>query len=412
MNNYSVKIETQNNELFVSCLLYLVCPLLGLLILLAFILSRINNKDKRIIYLFFFLLSLYLGLINSSKIPITDQLMYYEAYSMVPQRNILENLMGIYGDRELTPKEMGFGLLNLIGYYMTMGNYPFFITLFTVLLYMLYFDAIYKWFYYIHVRQPICYIISAILILAFFTQFFNITIHLQRQTLATAVVVHAIVRTVIRDKVSWPSVILSLTLHTSVGIFLPLFIFYSHIKKLSFIKILSVVSIFVFLIGSLSTLATFLISVIGGVDIYALNRLEGMNDENREEAMPMALVVLISLPLTLISLKNILLANKKKYQSNETALYVFYFFLISFSIFNPSNTMQYRYFMMSYSFIPFILPVFSRRLNQLEILYLFALPFFSILRFYLTFKSIPFTYAPLEIILFGNIYSLFNYNLI
>lgn len=411
MNSYNVKIETQN-VLFVSCLLYLACPLLGLLILLTFILSRINNKDKKIIYLFFFLLSLYLGLINSSKIPVTDQLMYYEAYSMVPQRNILENLMGIYGDRELTPKEMGFGLLNLIGYYITMGNYPLFITLFTVLLYMLYFDAIYKWFYYIQVQQPICYIISAILILAFFTQFYNITIHLQRQMLATAVVVHAIVQTIIRDKVAWPSVILSFTLHTSVGIFLPLFIFYRYIKKLSLVKILLVVGIFIFLMSGLSTLATFLISVIGGVDVYALNRLEGMNNAGREEAMPIAVVMLISIPLTLISLKNIHFVNKYKIRSNEIVLYVFYFFLISFSIFNPNNTMQYRYFMMSYGFIPFIIPLFFRKLNQLELLYLLVLPVFLILCFYFTFESIPFSYAPLEIILFGNIYSLFNYNLI
>lgn len=410
MNNYNDKIKAQN-VLFVSCLLYLACPLLGLLILLTFILSRINNKNKKIIYLFFFLLSLYLGLINSSKIPVTDQLMYYEAYNMVPQRNILENLMGIYGDRELTPKEMGFGLLNLIGYYITMGNYPLFITLFTVLLYMLYFDAIYKWFYYIHVQQPVFYIISAILILAFFTQFFNLTIHLQRQMLATAVVVHAIVQTVIKDKVAWPSAILSLTLHTSVGIFLPLFIFYSYIKKLSLIKILSVVGIFIFLMAGLSTLATSLTSIIG-VDMYALNRLEGMNNAGREDAMPMTLVMLISFPLTLISLKNIHFVNKYKIRSNEIVLYVFYFFLISFSAFNPNNTMQYRYFMMSYGFIPFILPVFFRKLNQLEFLYLLVIPVFLILRFYFTFESIPFTYAPLEIILFGNIYSLFNYNLI
>lgn len=410
MNNYNDKIKAQN-VLFVSCLLYLACPLLGLLILLTFILSRINNKNKKIIYLFFFLLSLYLGLINSSKIPVTDQLMYYEAYNMVPQRNILENLMGIYGDRELTPKEMGFGLLNLIGYYITMGNYPLFITLFTVLLYMLYFDAIYKWFYYIHVQQPVFYIISAILILAFFIQFFNLTIHLQRQMLATAVVVHAIIQTVIKDKVAWSSAILSLTLHTSVGIFLPLFIFYSYIKKLSLIKILSVVGIFIFLMAGLSTLATSLTSIIG-VDMYALNRLEGMNNAGREDAMPMTLVMLISFPLTLISLKNIHFVNKYKIRSNEIVLYVFYFFLISFSAFNPNNTMQYRYFMMSYGFIPFILPVFFRKLNQLEFLYLLVIPVFLILRFYFTFESIPFTYAPLEIILFGNIYSLFNYNLI
>lgn len=410
MNNYNDKIKAQN-VLFVSCLLYLACPLLGLLILLTFILSRINNKNKKIIYLFFFLLSLYLGLINSSKIPVTDQLMYYEAYNMVPQRNILENLMGIYGDRELTPKEMGFGLLNLIGYYITMGNYPLFITLFTVLLYMLYFDAIYKWFYYIHVQQPVFYIISAILILAFFIQFFNLTIHLQRQMLATAVVVHAIIQTVIKDKVAWSSAILSLTLHTSVGIFLPLFIFYSYIKKLSLIKILSVVGFFIFLMAGLSTLATSLTSIIG-VDMYALNRLEGMNNAGREDAMPMTLVMLISFPLTLISLKNIHFVNKYKIRSNEIVLYVFYFFLISFSAFNPNNTMQYRYFMMSYGFIPFILPVFFRKLNQLEFLYLLVLPVFLILRFYFTFESIPFTYAPLEIILFGNIYSLFNYNLI
>ncbi len=393
--------------LVISCIIYLLCPLLGLFLLLISILS--GCKEKRVLNTFFVLLALYMGLVNSTKIPVTDQQMYYEAYKLVPHRSLWENLTGIYGTHgDMTTKEMGYGLLNVVGYYITLGSYPLFITVFTFALYMLYYAAIYKWFNYIHVKKPYIYIISAVITLTFFTQFFNITIHLQRQMIATAVIIYSIVQTIIKGKVPWILVIIGISLHTSVGLFLPLFILVSFFKRLTKKQILIIVGAFALLISSLNIIAASLLSKLGG-DVYALNRLQTMGATNREEAMASGIVMLVSIPLVFISIKNISDKNQTC-PANTIILYMFYLFNIVFSAFNPDNTMQYRYFMMSYGFIPFILPLLSRKLNLGWKIYLFVIPAFFFLRFYLTFEEIIYTYAPVEYVALGNVFTLFNYN--
>lgn len=72
--------------------------------------------------------------------------------------------------------------------------------------------------------------------------------------------------------------------------------------------------------------------------------------------------------------------------------------------------MQYRYFMMSYVFIPFIMPLASRKLVLTEKLFLIAVPTFLFIRFYMTFDDIVFDFAPVEEVMTSDVFSLFNYN--
>ncbi len=394
--------------IFISCIIYLFCPLFGIVVLLVSILS--GNNNKRLLFYFFILLALYMGLINSTKIPVTDQAMYYEAYKLVPNRSLWENLTGIYGTHgKMTTKEMGFGLLNVIGYYITFGSYPLFITLFTFILYMLYYYAIYNWFKFLNIRKVTLYIVSAVITLTFFTQFFNLTIHLQRQMIATAVIIFSIIQTIVKGKIQWLWVLIAISLHTSVGLFLPLFVIIFFIKKITRKLIIIILGGFAVLISVLNYIATSLLNSLGG-DIYALNRLQSMGN-SQEDAMATGLVMLVSLPLAFISIKDIL-TKEKCYDNNSIILYLFYLFNIIFSIFNPDNTMQYRYFMMSYGFIPFILPLLSWKINFGEKIYLLIIPVFFFFRFYFTFEQITFRYAPIEYVLLGNVFTLFNYNYI
>ena len=226
--------KEQSKIILVALLLYCFMPLLGILWLLFFILHS-GIHYRRPTYILFLLLAIYMGLINSTKVPYNDQVMYHEAFLLVPHRTLWQNMTGIYGLRlGPTTKELSFGLLNVVGYYVSLGKYALFITLFTTTIYMLIFDSIYKWFHYLKLHKPLYYILSGIFTIAFFTQYFNLTIHLQRQMFATAVIMYALVRMVTTSKIPWWIVILAVTMHTSVGLFPPLFVFYQFSRKLNF----------------------------------------------------------------------------------------------------------------------------------------------------------------------------------
>ena len=384
-----------------SCILYIVCPLLGLGGLLLIVLT--DNKNKRLTYIFFVLLALYIGLINSTKIPFSDQIQYMEAYKLVPHRHIWNNLTGIYGYGNSTTKEMGYGLLNIVGFYLSFGFYPLFITLFTVALYMLYFTAIYRWFHLLKIKNPTGYTISAVLVLAFFTQFFNLTIHLQRQEIATALMIHALIIMLSTGKVPWLLVIISISLHTSVGLFLPLFMLFQFTKGLTLRRIILIIGGMSLLLPIVSILAS---SFTG--NIYMIERLQNMGT-SEETAMSGTLVAIVSIPLTIISIKYLYDNRKQKTLPVEAYLFLFYLFNISFSAFNPDSTMQYRYFMMSYGFIPFILPLVSKKQGAIRNIVLIMIPIFFFLRFFITFEDITFQYAPLDNVMTSNIFSLYNY---
>lgn len=400
--------KEQSKIILVALLLYCFMPLLGILWLLFFILHS-GIHYRRPTYILFLLLAIYMGLINSTKVPYNDQVMYHEAFLLVPHRTLWQNMTGIYGLRlGPTTKELSFGLLNVVGYYVSLGKYALFITLFTTTIYMLIFDSIYKWFHYLKLHKPLYYILSGIFTIAFFTQYFNLTIHLQRQMFATAVIMYALVRMVTTSKIPWWIVILAVTMHTSVGLFLPLFVFYQFSRKLTIKQIFLILGILGVGFGIISIFANSLLN-IAGEDIYALQRLSKMTEEGTEERMPTYLLLIISMPLTLISLVNIRKHHERKH-TNELFFFLFYLFNMLFSIANPNNTMQYRYFMMSYIFLPFIMPLANRKLILAERFFLIATPLFLFFRFYITFDDIVYEFAPVEEVICSNIFSLFNYN--
>jgi hypothetical protein len=367
-----------------------------------------KHPSKKVVYFFFFLLALYLGDINSTKVPLSDQVMYQEAFKLVPHRNLWQNLTGIYGlSGGATTKEMGYGLFNIIGYYVSLGVYPLFILLGTTLIYMLYYDAIYQFYNYIKKGVTIYYIVAAVLTLSFFTQFFNLTIHLERQYLATTFTMYALVRTIVTHRIPWILLILAATLHTSTGVFLPLFLLRQFKKNLSLKWTFIIIGGLCVIMASLNFILGAFLS--GDSDVYAVQRLQDMDGEGREERMSTSLVLLAAVPLYYITLKN-LLFYRHLLKRDEVLIFMFYLFITIFALANPNNTMQYRFFMMSYSFIPFILPLLFRKDSLVCRSYLVVISAFMVLRFYLTFEQITFTYAPVEDVIFENFFGLFDKN--
>jgi hypothetical protein len=79
---YGRPIEKQ---CIVSCvLLFFISPVMGL-ILLLFTLISIKRDVKWLYYTFFFCLSMWLGAINATKLPASDQIGYLQIFKHVPE---------------------------------------------------------------------------------------------------------------------------------------------------------------------------------------------------------------------------------------------------------------------------------------------------------------------------------------
>ncbi len=378
---------------------FLIMPIFGIIYSTIIVfLDRTHNKKD--LFFLFILLSLYMGGINATKIPASDQIQYMNAYLQVPHQSFIESLTNIYGDpTRSTYKEMGYGLFYFFGYCVRLGNYNLFNLEFSVFLYMLMMVSIYKFFSILKVRPLTSYVVSAVFILCFFSQYFNLTIHLQRQMIAVSVMLWAIVDVTIKQKVNWIIPLFAVTLHTSVALFLPFFMLIYIRNRLKMWHIFALLVIFCFIMGLLSTIFS-AFSTILGIGIYGIERLAnaGTSAETRFDSK---IVILFSLPLIYISIRE-LWVQRKEIRHRVNLLFIMYCILICFSYLNPDNTMQYRYFMISYSFMPFILPLLFLRMRKFSQLYLFSISTFLILRFYFTFKDIGWDYAPVYDVLLQN----------
>ena len=144
--NFKMAVQQNSKLMFVAIVLFLLMPIVGILFAATIVIQN-NIKDKRIYFFLFLLMALYMGVINVTKTPASDQVQYMNAYMQIPNQTLFESLTNIYVDSSrLTYKEMGYGLLNFLGYYISFGNYKLFIIEFTVFLYMLLMISIYKFF--------------------------------------------------------------------------------------------------------------------------------------------------------------------------------------------------------------------------------------------------------------------------
>lgn len=401
----------KNNNICVFALLtFMIFPLLGISIMLLANLSH-ERIDKFRLLFFFVLLACYLGVINATKIPISDQWYYWQAYKEVPKMGLEGSLHNVYSSFYFTTatstKDMGFGLLNYIGYYLTLGCYPLFILVFTAILYYCLFYAIFKYFTYLfndlEAKQRI---LSGVVTIAFFTQFFNLTIHLQRQEIATSFIVLAMVLYIVRGQRNWLLICLAISLHTSVIMFFPIFFtvkLVEHKSKKWLVYFILCVSL-VFL--TLTNIAQYFLNAFNTDSSVVINRLANMGN-SEEERMSMGIVLFMSLPMLYISIKRLFFQQQVQIK-RERIMLLFYIVIMIFVFITPDNTMQYRFFMMTYIYIPFILPLLLKN-TLYDRMWLTLLPFIMVLRFFFTFENIAFEYASIDEIIFYNPLSLLLY---
>lgn len=410
-----IKID-DNRTLPILVLVFALNPIVGILLTTFWVLgSSTAEVDRKKMMCLFLMLATYMGLLNATKTPASDQVQYMHAYMLVSDQNLWQSLTNIYGQRYNdagTTKEMGYGLLNIVGYYVSFGYYPLFILEFTILLYMLCFMSIKRLFRVIRPTYWQTLTVASVYIMCFYSQYFNLTVHLQRQEIATAVMLFSIVDYCVSEEYTWKRFLVPLfaiTLHTSVGLFLPLFcvrkIFKNNIERK---QLLIILGICLLLVGASVTIAGSLLSALGG-DFYALDRLSNAG-ESIEESFNYNFIFSISLPLLLIVGKNVFSKKQNTNNTPENIFYLFFLVVVIFYMLIPDTTMQYRYFMMSYSFWPFVIPLLFKKKSLYSSVTLSMICVFFFFRFFLTFDSMVWHYTSVDNALACNAISLFMKN--
>ena len=277
--NYNTYISAV--VIILSLLLYPLLPFWSIILLSA--IFAVNSQYKeRIFILYLFLLSLYLGLINATKIPESDLIGYIDIFEDVEYYSFRTYIF-------LAGKEPVFFLYNYIIYYLIGGNTSSYIIITTVIAYMFFFCAINK-FLRLYSKNSI--IIFSIIIAAFFPQLFSLSAHLIRQFLAASILLYAIVLKLFYNKKVWFFLVMAVLIHSTTLLFIPLMYLKPLKNKLSvkngtFILLL-IVGVGLFL----PTVSEIIVNSVGNnIFTYAFTRVNRANIE-LEELSVLSFVVL------------------------------------------------------------------------------------------------------------------------
>lgn len=353
---------------------------------------RQEKADERSYMLLFATMACYMAVINASKYPAGDQSNYWAAYMMIPDHDLSWAMTHLYGFGEATNgKEFMNGIYNYVGYYLTAGCYPLFIWLNTVFLYMCFYFGIMKMFE--NKRNAKVAILAGVLCLSFYTQFFNLTIHLQRQVLAYAIVVWLYYVKATTGKTNLIGIMVAVFTHTTAIFFVPflyLEIFYKRIdfKRLSAICLL--------MLGLLFVAST----ITNGVDVqdtnalsYSISRLQEINVDDDGGRLNMPMYLVFNIPLLILTLMNITRKGLGRYEYITYNSYIILFLFVLSMTGKP--LVQYRYSFFTYGYIGLILPMFwCNNKQSLYNIYATIISLFFVVRFYLTFDQITWTYDP------------------
>lgn len=354
---------------------------------------KTKGIDRNSLTFLFVALACYMAVINAGKFPAGDQSNYWAVYMKAPQEGLLWAINHIYGYRESTNgKEFMNGLYNYFGYYLTGGHYGLYIFINTLFVYIPFFYVIKELF---QDKQNGAYaILAGIICLCFFTQFFNLTIHLQRQVLAFSIFLYAMYRKAITGKTNYILLFIAIFTHSTILFFTPFLYFDFFYERMTIKRAIQVLALGVVAIFVLSRImmAKEIEQISDNALSYSLNRMH-MGGGTDEVEFHLLNFLVFNIPILYIALKRMFLngLNRMEYVVNNTYLLLFIFVLS----FTGRDLVQYRFSFFTYGYIGFLLPALLKGTNRYCKIYYLIISLFFVVRFYLTFNQITWKYDPI-----------------
>lgn len=369
--------------------LFLINPLGGIIATSFYACLKKNSNGIKLLMI---LCMMYLCALNTTKVEENDMIRYIAHFEDVPYNGYLGTLVAFNHSAAGGVKDAAYGTLVFLSYYLTAGNQSLFIFIVTFLGYWLMFMTIYKFGK--EYKLPNYMIVTQVLVLSFFTQYFSMTFHLIRQVLGACIFFYALTFKETSFKKYLLLCILAIATHSSVA-FIVAFSFVPMMKRR--LKLKEIGALAIFAAFSVIILSSFAIFVLDTVELegsleYSLGRvaqMEGAEDSTKGLQIIGVILTLISLVLCMLERE---MGKKMLYP-----IIINLALLMSFMIFGltTSPLLQYRFFFYMYSFLPFIYITLVRRYKGMAKPICFVTIVFLIVRFYLTYDKV-FEYAPID----------------
>lgn len=372
-------------NLLILFLLFCVNPLLGIGIAILYAL-RGDDYNKCLPLLL--MICLYMAALNSTKLVESDLEEYVSMYENVPFRGYLKTLSYLTDDDRI--HEVVYGTMVYFLYYATFGHASIFVTILSFLIYFFLLIAFYEYGKRNSLQMYV--LVSGILTIAFFSQYFGLTAHLIRQLLATSIMMYAILwRDVsLKRYILW--CIVAFNIHNSMALLIiisavPFFVRWLTKKQLILFGLITLGATLSFIV-----VASFLLERLSGQGdiVSTLSRASmaaGLSDGNEANSL---VIWSITIPMMCISIYTII-----KRKVLESPIYFNICFAISVFILNLSFSpvIQYRVFYVLYSFIPFVLFTPLNHESGLVKRFCLFVPLMLFLLFYYMLERGGFTYC-------------------
>jgi len=380
----NISVKTINKVIFLS-IVSLINPLFAIIFCFVFVYNEKNNDA--LIYFLYALIALYLGLINSTKVPVSDLLNYKDFYDDASMMSF-GNYIFILGKATI------FFVMSFILNKAFFGNFDLYIIFLTFLMYFLVFISIHK--YWRNQENRFHILFFAVLIFGLFHPLFGYSSHLIRQILAGSLFILFIINKDIKGQYPWIIAIFAVLIHASAGI-LFLISFLPGIQKRLNLKRTIILTLSIFtLVYFGNELLVFFYRVTSGIPIFRtvfhrLINLQPFSDQ-RDFVVKGSMLFRRGIPFFLL-ITMLFVYFKKDIKDNSyhiiNVFIIFYIFLeslynLGFLFFHLRLTAYV------YLFIPFLIPhifasvkskkgVVSIKIVESVIVFLMIINFYSYL---------------------------------
>jgi hypothetical protein len=191
------------NYQYLAIIPFFINPLITIVGLTIYLINQKEKKDATL-YLLYFLISIYLGLINTTKVPESDLLRYKADFD-------LASGIGFFSYLSQYPKEIVFFIVTYFSNKVFFGNFKLYVILFTFFQYYLIFISIHKFWK----SSDKHVLIFSVIIFAIFSRNFFVSAHLVRQVLAGSIFVYFFITRIVDKKTIWWLIPIAVLIHSS-----------------------------------------------------------------------------------------------------------------------------------------------------------------------------------------------------
>ncbi len=390
-------------QLFFFILVFFIFQPFLSFVLLSVIGLKTCVKCPRVIYLIAFFGACFLGLVNTTKLPESDQILYFEWY-LSAQEQSLPVFLGIYSREPL--------------YYIylhTIANIPYsskelFIFVSTIISYSAFMVAVVRTSNRVGLNGRAT--ISIVIALLFFAQPFSLSAHIMRQFVAASLVILFFSERLCSGKNRWWILIAAIFLHYSAFIFVPLAMIKSNKNISSFLNLslyLCALPIVYFVARSVAYLFSD-VPVLGFI-FDRVTAEEGADMDRLSYAATIFVIFTVALSFLNLRLSNPLVNapdSSERWGANA-AIIILGVIVLGADFGEGTAEIATRFLYYLYFFVGLSLPNFVA-LRPKAILPILPICVFSFLYFFFNLQFGIWKYAPLTKLLFAPSWELFAYS--